>query len=571
MVALSGQLAQSVLGGLNSSLRLTGDHWGFSWVNQFAPSPFARLTARLPMAALMSDWPIEANGQLIAADRGRSFFDDYYNRIHISPRQLDLGNLVSAQSLPVYLWNAYLQARTLTSIDGADDGLLVSGQPTPPMLFPALAERIWNVTVTPDGQPVLDTELAWLFDNGRRATIRLTANRIISWAFAPDWGDGIRERLSASTDILQSESAASQRRQLRLAPRREFTGAMYVAGRERQLLDLALFGWSDRIWSLPIWPDIQLLQVGLDAEADFIPCHTQHLDFRAGGLAMLRGESAFTSETVEILDVLSSGLQLKRKTQQTWPVGSRLYPARAAQLLDEPSLSKLSDELIEAEVQFLVVESCDWPEWLPTTLYRGRPVWDRRPDDTDTLTHSAQRVRSTLDSGFAQPLITDTARRPLQLLGQRHLDLGREARALVRSFIYGMRGRQKVVWVPSHMDDLTVVATLSAVATVMDVENIGYSRFSNGKPGRRDIRIELIDGAVFMRRIIGSVELDNQVERLGLDSSLGIEVQPHQVARISWMNLMRFESDVQEIEHITDSEGVAAWATVFREERDDEF
>jgi hypothetical protein len=37
------------------------------------------------------------------------------------------------------------------------------------------------------------------------------------------------------------------------------------------------------------------------------------------------------------------------------------------------------------------------------------------------------------------------------------------------------------------------------------------------------------------------------------------------------MSLMRFESDVQRIQHMTDSEGVAAWATAFKEERDDEF
>ncbi|MCY1313437.1 hypothetical protein D9M70_639620 [compost metagenome] len=74
-----------------------------------------------------------------------------------------------------------------------------------------------------------------------------------------------------------------------------------------------------------------------------------------------------------------------------------------------------------------------------------------------------------------------------------------------------------------------------------------------------------------MRRIIGSTELDTQTERLGLDSALGIQVEPHQVARISWMVLCRFSSDTQEIEHMTDSEGLASWSTVFREERDDEF
>jgi hypothetical protein len=430
---------------------------------------------------------------------------------------------------------------------------------------------MWQITVTPDGQPVLDTVVVWQFGDELSASLRITANRVIAWTFLPDWGDGIDEVLSALTDVLQSESAASQRRRLRLALRREFTGPMYAEGRERQLLDLALFGWSDRVWSIPIWPDIQLLQVGVAADAAFIPCSTQYLDFRTGGLAMLRGEDAFTSETVEILDVLSNGLQLKRNTQQAWPAGSRLYPARAAQLLEEPTQRKLTDRLIEAEVRFLVVEPSDWPEWLPATLYRGYPVWARRPDETEDLTYAAERLRKTLDSGFAQPLITDTARRALQVLGQRHVDLGREARALVRSFIYGMHGRQQAVWVPSHMDDLTLVATVSSVATTMDIASIGYTRFSAGKAGRRDIRIELWDGTVRMRRIIGSTEIDSQVERLALDSALGIEVQPHQVARISWMNLMRFESDVQRIQHMTDSEGVAAWATAFKEERDDEF
>ncbi|WP_245874727.1 hypothetical protein [Pseudomonas fluvialis] len=503
--------------------------------------------------------------------RLRAFVDDYYNRIHITPNRLDLGNVVSAQSSPVSLWNAFLEPRTLSAINGLDEGIEISGQPDVPLLFPALKERIWQVTITPDGQPVLDATLEWQFEGDITAALRITANRIIAWTFVPDWGDGIEETLTASTDILLSESAVSQRRQLRLAPRREFSGPMYAEGRERQYLDLALFGWSDRIWAMPIWPDIQLLEMAVDVGAEFIQCATEHLDFRAGGLAMLRGDDAFTSETVEILDVQSTGLQLKRGTQQAWPAGSRLYPVRTAQLLAEPELSKLTDRLIEASVQFLVVEECEWPEWLPTTLYRGRPVWDRRPDDSENLTHSAQRLRSTLDSGMAIPLITDTAQRALQMLGQRHLDLGREARALVRSFIYGMHGRQKVVWVPSHMDDLTLVATASAVATTLDVANIGYTRFSNGKPGRRDIRIELWNGTVLMRRITGAIELDGQTERLALDAALGIEVQPGDVARISWMNLCRFDADAQRIDHMTDSQGVAAWATVFTEERDDEF
>lgn len=571
MASIAGQMVHATLSNLPDNSNLTRDHWAFEWVNQFAPVPFYTVASSVGQAAMSAHWPVEANGREISGTRHRAFVDDYYYRIHISPKQIDLGNVVSIQTTPVQLWNAYLAPRTLSSIEGTDEGILIAGQPSPPMLFPALKELTWDVSVTPEGQPVLETIVEWVFDNAETAGVRITANRIIAWTFVPDWGEGIVERLTAATDILQSESGVSQRRKLRGSPRREFNGPMYAEGRERQLLDLALFGWSDRIWSIPIWPDIQLLEAGISADVDFIPCSTQWLDFRAGGLAMLRGEDAFTSETLEILEVLPGGLQLKRNTQLAWPAGSRLYPARTAQLLEEPSLSKLTDRLIEAEVRFLVVEVCDWPKWLPATLYRGRPIWDRRPDDSENLTHTAQRLRSTLDSGFAQPLITDTARRALQVLGQRHLDLGRQDRALLRSFIYGMAGRQKVVWVPTHMDDLTLFAPASELATTIDVANIGYSRFSNGKPGRRDIRIERWDGTTLMRRIIGAAELDGQTERLALDAALGIELLPADVAKISWMNLMRFESDTQEIEHMTDSEGVAGWATAFREERDDEF
>ncbi|MEN1720224.1 hypothetical protein AAIH56_35680, partial [Pseudomonas aeruginosa] len=97
-----------------------------------------------------------------------------------------------------------------------------------------------------------------------------------------------------STNILQSESAVTQRRAMRLAPRREFEANMYAVDRERQLLDMTLFGWGARIWALPIWPDVQLLQEPLAAGSLNIPCGTAGLDFRDGGLAMLRGEDAFT-------------------------------------------------------------------------------------------------------------------------------------------------------------------------------------------------------------------------------------------------------------------------------------
>lgn len=569
MAVLAAVLTRSTLGDIDNA-HLTGDRAEFDWVNQFDPSPFANLLERCMLAALSNHWPVEANGRSIQAQRFGSFLDDFYFRIHVSPQRLDMGSVASVQTAPVYVWNAWLVPQTLTEISEPEDGLELGGQPGVPLLFAALQERSWDLSVRPDGQPSVDARIEWVFANGDTAGLRITATRIIAWPFVPDWSESVIERLTAATDMLQSESGVSQRRKLRLAPRREFEALTYVEGRERQFLDLALHAWSAKVWALPIWPDIQLLTQSVPAGALSIPCSTAWLDFRDGGLAMLRGEDAFTAETVEIETVSLLGLQLKRATQHAWPIGSRLYPVRTAQLIEQPSLSKVADTLVSASVRFQVVEPSDWAAIMPETLYRGWPVWDARPDESEDLSHSFERLLSVLDNGMALPLMSDTADRGLTLLGQRWVEQGRASRAALRSFIHAMCGRQKTVWVPTHMDDLTLIASVTSLATTLDIPNIGYTRLSNGKPGRRDIRIELHDGSVFMRRITSSIELNVAVERLVLDSALGLEVAPQQVARISWMVLCRFESDTQEIEHLTDSEGVAIWATVFREERDDE-
>lgn len=534
---------------------------------------YASLAEPASIQSVVTHFPAAApQRRELTAINTAAYSDDYYHRIHVSPQQLDLGNVVSTQTTPVYVWNAHLVPQSLSEIDGLDEGLDVSGQPEPPLLFAALQEREYQVSVTPDGQPVLDTLLSWVFANGEQPGLRITANRIIAWAFAPDWGQGVQEQLEWLTDVLASESQAEQRRALRTAPRRELSAPMYVEGRERQLLDLALFGWGSRIWALPIWPDIQRLGTAVPAESLTIPCATEYLDFRAGGLAMLRAETAFQSEVVEIDSVDAGGLSLKRPTLQGWPVGTRLYPVRTAHLMQQPDLVRLTDQLMQAGVTFQVMEACDWPELDVAELpaYRGWPVLELRPDETEDLTHQFERLLLTLDSRTALPLVTDVAGRALPITDWRWVDMGRAERAWLRSLLYYLRGRQRAVWVPTHADDLTVVAPTTDTSLTIDVANVGYSRFGQQRVGRRDIRIELVNGQVLYRRIIGASEIDAEVERLAIDSVLGTAMVPEDIARVCWLVLSRGNADRVTLDHITDSEGAAAAQVTFRGVRDDD-
>ncbi|NMZ73388.1 hypothetical protein HBO32_09785 [Pseudomonas nitroreducens] len=568
MAVLLGSISRSAQNaGANPHLAV--DLQRFSGIAGWPPA--AAKVSGAPSTVVVNAWPVRTTPRLLAGRRSTAYSDDFYYRVHVSPQRLELGNVVSTQQQPMFVWNAFLEVRTLQGITGTDEGLQLSGQAAPPLLFAALQERAWQLSVTPDGQPVLDTRVAWIFDNGSAPAIRVTANRIIAWSFAPDWGDSIIERLSALTSNLQSDSGVEQRRALRLAPRREFETQMYTEGRERQLLDMALFGWGGRIWALPIWPDMQLLAQPVNAGAYRITCSTEYLDFVVGGLAMLRGDSAFDYEVVQVKGIDATGLDLVRATQRAWPRGSRFYPVRTAQLMEQPSLTRLTDKAQGAQVHFLVMEPCDWPALAPAATYLGWPVLEQRPDESVDLTSSAERLLSQLDSSMGTPLTTDLAGRAFAITGYRWMDMGRAVRAGWRSLVYALRGQQVAMWIPTHADDLTLVGTVSDVATTLDIENIGYTRFAQSRPGRRDIRIELYDGTILYRRITGSTELSSDIERLSISGSLGRVVTPAQVARICWMVLSRSARDVFEIEHITDSEGLASGSLTFRGVRDDEF
>lgn len=566
MARIDAQHGRSSFGGYLNP-QVTKAHDSFAWV----PMPFETLaTHAVGDAALTTHWPVEANGRAIAAQHVGAFVDDYYDRIHVAPQRLNLGNVVSTQTTAVQVWNAYRTASSLKAIAGVEEGIELTGQAAAPLLFQPLQERTWFVAVGTAGASVLDITLHWQFDNAEAPALRITASRIVAWPFVPDWAEGVKEKLSWLTDILQSESGAEQRRALRLAPRRGLKANFYLEGRDRQLADLALYGWSARVWALPIWPDVQLLAAGVAAGALRLSCRTADLDFAPGALALLRGESPFLYEAAQVAAVDATGLDLKRPLQSSWPAGSRLYPVRSAQLQEQPGRTRLTDEADELEANFLIVEPCEWPAIMPPTQYRGYPVLEQRPDESEDLTREIQRLLLEFDNDIALPRRTDTAGRAFPVVQHRWQLEGRAPRSAFRSLLYALCGRQKALWVPTHGADLTLLATVTSTASTLDVANVGYTRFTVAAGGRRDLRIELVDGTVFHRRVLGATEVDQDSERLVLDQTLGREVLPRLVARLCWMTLCRLDQDEIEILHETDSEGLATSTAKFRGVRDDE-
>lgn len=387
------------------------------------------------------------------------------------------------------------------------------------------------------------------------------------WPVPADWGRPVRESLGWLTEVLVAPTyGIAQKRSLRAAPRRSFAFDVVAEKRERRLLDTLRFDGGSRQWMLPIWPDGQVLAEQVASGADSIPCLTAGYDFVAGGQAVLWA-AMDQWEIVTIDAVGEDGLTLTDEVSALWRAGSRLWPLRRARIQDATEESSWHDDASRLPLQFLIDEPCDWPAVLPGATYRDHPVLQSRPDAKAGLDSDFGRYLSRVDNDVGVVTEYDTVGLPV-----RHQDhvwklFGRAERSAFRSLAYGLAGRFGNLWVPSWNSDLRLVASVGAADTTLSVEWCGYTLYGREQIGRRDIRIELFGGAVYLRRITGSVEA-GAAETLAIDAALGVAVSPSAVRSVSFVGLSQLASDLVEIEHVTDGDGLARSRTKWEAIRD---
>lgn len=516
-----------------------------------------------PVCTLTTHFPVEANGREIQNIKTKSYFDDYYNRIHIRPSTLELGNVASEQVSRVDIWNAYLVPKVLQSIDGLQEGIGVSGQDNSPVGFTPLQERSWNVSILPDGPSTIDANVIWQFGTDQ-ALLHITGTRIVAFGWLVDWSKPVSESLQWLTDILQSQTGYEQRRSLRLTPRISYEAELLVYNSERQYFELAMIGWGAKTFALPIWNQQQWLKTAHSIGSLIVYCDTTNRNFRANRLAILRGQNAFDNETIEIESVLADRLILKRPLQKNWAKGTCLSPAVTAQMTSQPNLIKRTDRMMRTSVAFIVTEALDHPKALPTTIYRNYPILEQKPNEQNDLTHSYERLLAQLDNKTGFSLQKDLAQATFSLYQYDWMTYGRVQQANLRALFYALRGSQKAIWLPTFSNDLTVKAVISASSQSFDIQWCGYTRFAQKQLGRQDVQITLRNKTVLYRRITSATEVNSTTERLGVDQAFTNQINVKDILNISFISLCRLSNDTLTFEHINDSDGIAKASVTWR-------
>lgn len=501
-------------------------------------------------------FPVAAFGAARSGYMTLSYVDDYYDRIHVQPLSIALGNLVGAQVRQVTVWNAWRTAsRVMTSADVANgDGMTVTPPGALPLTLHPLQEVTFELRIDTSGSPIIDATLAFEFTTDAAPGVTITGRRLQAWPVPADWGSTITETLEWLTDMQLAVDGSVDAQPLRAAPRRTWEFDLIQNRAARRIVENATYDWSGRVWALPVMTESTRLAATLPVGSGTIPLDTAHLDFVAGGLAML-WRAASQYELVEIDSIGPSALALARPTLKAWAAGTRIWPVRTAQLTDAPTWTRASDDVVKARVRFEAVEPCDWPAEASGVTYLGWPVLD--PGDWDELpTFQPARELTQLDGDVGLVFTDDVTGLPWSRQSRLWKLYGRSARDSHRRMLYWLQGQAGVLWVPTFSADVVLRDAVPSGSATLIVDWAGIANHLRGQPGRRHLRID-IGSAVYFREVTASAELDAARESLTLDSGLPVTVQPAQVRKISWMMLARRSSDRVEIAHVTDSHGLA--------------
>lgn len=507
--------------------------------------------------------PVSENGLPAAGALAPNFGADWYDRIHVIPGRLALGNVISNLTRQIEVWNAWGTARTLSSIatSGTTGGITLAGQPAPPLAYGPLQSRHYTLTVSTAGDPVIDA--AYAFDFGaERPLLSVSGRRIVVWSFRPDWSSGITERLTWLTDVLAAHDGGEQRMRLRDHARRGIEYAFLASGHDARLLEAITFGWGARLYCVPVWWEADFLPMGVDAGSTQVTVtDAAFKDYRAGGLVVFWRDTG-SSEAVEILSIAGDTIALKLPLSQSFPAGSRVMPAVLARLDGETPYSHVTDRLVQGRARFEVEGAIDRIPAEIGPAWQGYAVLDERPDRAEDVAEAWARTLTVLDTLTGIVTVDDTSGSPIIRRTYSWLLAGRAAIDRWKKWASARAGRCNALWLPTFADDLELVWPAGSNDAALRVKNTLSARYIGSHPLRAAVRVELANGQVFHRRVTGITELDGQTEAIGLDSELGVIVTPNDIRRLMWMSLARLDADALEIHYETDS--VARLQATFR-------
>lgn len=517
------------------------------------PTDIGGVPGVLAVAGPLTDnTPVAGRTRPITGFRHRTFFDDYYNRVHVIPPVVDFASISADESFPVMLWNARLTGVVLTGIalDDTTQGVTVSGNALPRALT-GLEVATYSVNASGLGPSEITVRGTFGFDNGEFPDVLVIGSRSALLPFAPNWRDGYTYRMEFKTDVFTSRSGKEQRRAQRSSARKQF-GFTITADRDQmRLLDRFVYTWQDRAIVIPDLLRQARSLAGMPMNGTQIQV-TETPEWLVAGASVVLVDGTQQSQR-KVLSVANDLVTFTIESPTAFSAATRIHPAVVGRMAADIKVDQITDEVVEVQMNVAGLPGIvPDDQGTPVDVFNGREIltvphnWARSV--SGSFLHSVDTV--DFDRGRTQTLSPVAFGTRTQQFG---FTLGTVQQvAGLTQFFARMKGQRGEFYATSNSNDLILAESLPSgeIQLKIDGTDVYFAYFDDTV--HRAITVSA-DGWPFAyaRKIANFVNTGTQTI-LELEAPLPIDIEPGRVS-IGWLRNSRFAVDQLELRAATDA------------------
>jgi hypothetical protein len=399
-----------------------------------------------------------------------SYFNDYYNRIHIVPSRIELGNITSLETQQVEVWNAFYQTNPLSSIStNTLDGVTftdVLGLTA----YKPLESRLYDLTALVDGQAVIDGAVTLNFGTGT-VSIPVTGQRGFIFPFAPL--TSYKEQISWTSDVIQTISE-EQVLSLRDIPKQTLSYSYrFRTFNELSLAKNIAAKYIESSVLVPIWSQAVNIS-NVPAASTSILIDTSALEINPGDTAVIY-KNYLNYEVVQVLSFTISSITFKEPTVGTFTTPICFIPCRSVYPTKGFDFQRAENTNNTLQVTFDNTKGFVQPSIVGYTLFNALPVIENTTPLESALSESFYREMEYLDNNLGDLLpisLVDYTRhrRTLNFVAHGKVEIFK-----MKRFLDYLKGKFGTFYIPSFSPDAQpLVTTLTSGDTSIPVKIAGF-------------------------------------------------------------------------------------------------
>lgn len=492
-----------------------------------------------------------------------TFFDDFYQRVHLIPSSVDFGPIAATLRQTVVAWNAYLRPVTLTAVVSSTVEGVSIATPDLPFNFKALALRDFQVQATPDGPPDLDAEFEFQLDvlpdvedeGDISLFLPVTGTRARLWPFLPNWREPYVVTYEFKSDVFTSRSGRESRRALRQEARKAIEFLVTARADALRAFNRLMATWQTRLIIVPEATRYAASVSPMAAEGDVMIFESVPAWVRPGLNVVLVYGDAVELRIVDSVDGVEVTFQTVSGT--AWPTGTRMHPGLRAYAANDLQATRQTNAVAEMKVRFDVNPGSEdavdpgnpSDTFNERELFLLRPNWSGGVDITHNLPvedvdYGIGLVAKFYPVAYASRLFRAT------FVQRNEADVDS-----IRQFFWRMRGQVGEFYMPTWEDDLPLKVQSDAGTNIMRVAGTDVARAYAEDPVHKAIMVALNDGTRIFKTItdIRIVEdVDGTDTLIEIEDTWASNIDPADVLMICWVYVCRLASDAVTVQWLTD-------------------